>query len=128
MNRDSEVDPNMDARAKECLRLYLAGELDPSELIFGDSPLPNEKTLRAKIRELLGELESITFSAADTNALGITTYRYDVCFRNAGQLQYLFGISSRGKTSRFSIRAVPGQADLPKQYFEQGLTNLGEGA
>ena len=46
MNKGSEIDPEMDARAKECLRLYLAGDLDPSELVFGRPPTADQKTLR----------------------------------------------------------------------------------
>ena len=47
MNKGSEIDPEMDAKAKECLRLYLAGDLDPSELVFGRPPTADQKTLRA---------------------------------------------------------------------------------
>jgi hypothetical protein len=127
MNKGSEIDPDMDARAKECLRLYLAGDFEPSELIFGRPPPADEKPLRAKMRELLGEAESITLTAADTNEFGITTYRYNVCFRNAGQLEYHFGMNSDGKISRFSIVPVPGRAGPLKQYFEQGLAKPSEG-
>ena len=127
MNKGSEIDPEMDARAKECLRLYLAGDLDPSELVFGRPPTADQKTLRVKILELLGEAESVTFTAADTNALGITTYRYNVCFRNAGELEYHFGVHFDGKVNSFSIKPVPGRADLVKQYFEQGLIKPEEG-
>jgi hypothetical protein len=126
MNQGSEIDPDMDARAKECLRLYLAGELEPSELIFGRPPSTDGEPLRAKIRELLGDAESITLTTADTNDLGITTYHYNVCFRNAGQLEYHCGINSDGKINRFSIMPVPGRASPLKQYFEQGLAKPGE--
>jgi len=127
MNKGSESDPDMDARARECLRLYLAGDLEPSELIFGRPPPAEEKPLRAKIRELLGEAESITLTTADTNDLGIRTYRYNVRFRNAGQLEYHCGINSDGKINRFSIMPVPGRAGPLKQYFERELAKPGEG-
>lgn len=121
MNKGSEIDPDMDARAKECLRRYLAGDLDLSELICGRPSPVDEKQVRAKLRELLGEAESITLTTTDTNDLGITTYSYDVYFRNAGQLEYHCGINSDGTISRFSIMPRPGQAGPLKQYFEEGL-------
>lgn len=111
MDKGFEIDPGMDARAQECLRLYLAGDLEPSELIFSRPPPADEVSLRGKIREL--------------NDLGITTYRYNVCFRNAGQLEYHFGINSDGKVNQFSIMPTPGRAGSLKQYFKEGLTTPG---
>jgi hypothetical protein len=127
MNSGFEVDPEMDARAREYMRQYLAGDVDPSELIFGRPFAANQKTLDTKIRELLGSAESITFIAADTNAAGITTYRYTICFSKAGELEYHFGVNFDGKVNSFGITPVPGRADQVKQYFEQAFIKPGEG-
>ena len=36
-------------------------------------------------------------------------YRYNVCFRNAGELEYHFGVHFDGKVNSFSIKPVPGE-------------------
>jgi len=122
MNRIPEIDPQMDARAKECLRLYMAGDVDPPELIFDRPPTAEQKKTRAKLRALLGEAESISFAASNTNALGVTTYRYNISFRKAGQLEYHFGVNPDGTMNQFSIKPEPERAAEVKQYFERGLT------
>jgi hypothetical protein len=113
MNKRPEIDPQMDARAKECLRVYMEGDVDPSEMIFDR---------RAKLRELLGEAESISFTASETSALGVTTYRYNIYFRKAGQLEYHFGVNFDGTMNEFSIKPAPERADEVRQYLERGLT------
>jgi len=99
MNKGSEIDPDMDARAKECLRLYLAGDFEPSELIFGRPPPADENHCVPKCASFSAEAESITLTAADTNEFGITTYRYNVCFSQCWAARVYFGMNSDGKIS-----------------------------
>jgi hypothetical protein len=87
MNDSPDIDPDLEARALECLQRYLAGDLDPSELVFG-------RPRRAE---------------APNVAAGITTCRFNIAFHDA-QLEYRFGVWPDGKVNQFGIMPVPGDA------------------
>ncbi len=126
MSDNANFDPAVETRARAYLQRYLADDLDPSELVFG-RPRPAGAFDRlapagafdfaAGIREL-GEPESVTFTGSDTNAAGITTYRFNIAFSDA-QLEYHFGIYPDGKVNQFSIRWVPGDTTNTKARLKQ---------
>jgi hypothetical protein len=118
MGNNSNFDPATEMRARAYLQQYLAGDLDPSELVFG-RPRPAEApTLAAGIRELFGDPESVKFVSSDTNASGITTYRFNIAFNDA-QLEYRFGNYPNGKVNQFGITWVPGDTTNTKARFKQ---------
>ncbi len=119
MSSNPNFDPAIETRARVYLERYLAGDLDPSELVFGRPRPAEEPTLAAGIRELFGDPESVTFVSSDTNASAITTYRFNIAFSDA-QLEYRFGIYPDGKVNQFGIMLVPGDTTTKarfKQHF-----------
>jgi hypothetical protein len=118
MSDNPNFDPAVETRARAYLQQYLAGDLDPSQLVFG-GPRPAEAlNIAAAIRELFGEPKSVKFIASDTNASGITTYRFNLAFGDA-QLEYRFGVFSNGKVNQFSITWVPGDATGTEARLKQ---------
>jgi hypothetical protein len=122
MGENSNFDPAIETRARAYLQRYLAGDLDPSELVFG-RPRPAEAptlapTLAAGIRELFGDPELVEFVSSSTNASGITTYRFNIAFSDA-QLEYHFGIYPNGKVNQFGITWVPGDTTNTKARLKQ---------